>query len=149
MAIAIIIVCVIAYAFVHASMADQGIGQRSRGSLRYQRRKGRREGLNPEYVLVKSHRTVDQDVPQPTGDSHVSDLAFSLITTFWFLILLISGGMFMAARHVPGDWFWVWLTFLWLCVFGLHRWRQHRHRHRDDIDASDEEATAPPTDTPS
>ena len=50
MAIVVMILAVIAWLFVQAALADAGQGPRSRGSLRYQRRKAAKLGLDPDKV---------------------------------------------------------------------------------------------------
>ncbi|WP_395444493.1 hypothetical protein [Caulobacter sp. UC70_42] len=56
MAIVVMILAVIAWLFVQAALADAGQGPRSRGSLRYQRRKAAKLGLDPADVEVRPAR---------------------------------------------------------------------------------------------
>jgi len=125
MAIVVIIVCVIAYMFIQASLMDSGETPRSRGSLRYQRRKARRLGVDAENVHIDP-RGSSWEPPQSRGDSHVGDLARGLSWGLGFIILLIGGGFVMMASGLNGDWFWGWALFLLIGQTLLWRWRTGR-----------------------
>jgi hypothetical protein len=90
---------------------DQGVAPRSRGSLRYQRRKPRRMGVDPHDVPINP-RTGSWQPPEPIGESHVSDLAYSLSMTALLVVLMICGGFVMMASGIDGVWFWAWVLFL-------------------------------------
>lgn len=117
MVIVVLIVAVIVWLFVHAAMADAGMSPRTRGSLRYQRRKARRLGLDPSDVHVNS-RTPDFTPPEPIGNSHVGDLAWSLGMTVLGLVLMFGGSLWIIAHHMKGDLVFVWwgvvILFLWI-----------------------------------
>ncbi|ETI65719.1 MAG: hypothetical protein COA80_05985 [Leeuwenhoekiella sp.] len=90
---------------------DQGVAPRSRGSLRYQRRKARRMGVDPHDVPINP-RAGSWQPPEPIGESPVSDLAYSLSMTALLVVLMICGGFVMMASGIDGVWFWAWVLFL-------------------------------------
>ena len=56
MAIVIMIGCVVLWAAIQSSLVNMGEAPRSRGSLRYLRKKARRLGLDPAAVTVRPRR---------------------------------------------------------------------------------------------
>lgn len=68
-------------------------------------------GIDPKDVPINP-RAGSWQPPEPIGESHVSDLAYSLSMTALFIVLMIGGGFVMMASGIEGDWFWAWVLFL-------------------------------------
>lgn len=123
MVIVVIIICVIAWLFIQAAMADQGLSPRTRGSLRYQRRKAAKLGLDPSDVTVSARQTL---VPTASPDppSHVRALGMSLLISLLALVALAAGSIMIAASRLPADLIFVW----WGLVIGVVFLVQHRRK---------------------
>jgi len=119
MPIVIMVICVIVWLFIQAAMQDQGVQPRSRGSLRYQRRKARRLGLDPEDVPI-SPRSGAAPPPEPER-SHVGDLAHGLLWGLGLVVLMIVGGFVIMGLGLPGDLFWAWTLALIVVGFLVRR----------------------------
>ena len=123
MAIVVMILAVIAWLFVQAALAAAGQGPRSRGSLRYQRRKAAKLGLDPADVEVRP-RGAGPDSIEPVGRSVVGDLAFGLGFGLLAIVLMFGGAFVLMAMKFPPDAVWVWFGVVILATFVLNKIRR-------------------------
>jgi hypothetical protein len=123
MAIVLGIIAFVAWVFLHAHMDDLGIAPRSRGSLRYQRRKARKLGVDPQSVTVNarvpSHHVASPYDPAAQKITTVQHLARGLMLVvvmlmalvFWVgaaaLMGLSPNLIFVGVVAVFGIWFWL------------------------------------------
>lgn len=102
MPIIVIVGALIAWAFIAAHNRDNGIAPRSRGSLRYQRRKARRFGIDAADVEI-SPRGPSYDDPDTITGSHVGDLKRGLTGGCMGIVAGIVWACICAANDI-GDW---------------------------------------------
>lgn len=126
MAIVVIIGCVILWAFIQASLNDQGIAPRSRGSLRYQRRKARKMGVDLDQVSINPRVPSGWQPTEPVGESHVSDLAWGLSTGLLAIVIMFVGAFVIMFSSIAADWVWAWFLF----VIGASWVAQERRKAR-------------------
>jgi hypothetical protein len=115
MAIVVMIICVIMWAFIHAHMQDQGVAPRSRGSLRYQRHKARKLNVDPADLRIRSREQPWVKRSTITG-SHVGDLKRGLAGGCLLIFTMAAWVIFwFGNRSWIGDaWFWIGLVAIWL-----------------------------------
>lgn len=123
MAIVVMILAVIAWLFVQAALADAGQAPRSRGSLRYQRRKAAKLGLDPVDVHVRP-RGGDPHPIEPVRRSVVGDLAFGLGFGLLAIVLMFGGAFALMAMRFPPDSVWVWFGVVILVTFIVNKIRR-------------------------
>lgn len=111
MHIVIIIVCVILWAVVQASLKDKGVPPRTRGSLRYQRRKARKMGAAPEDVEI-APRPADWEPSDPIGTSHASDIAYGLGGGCLSIAVMAVGVVVIFASGWSGDFILPWMLLV-------------------------------------
>ena len=124
MAIVVMILAVIAWLFVQAALADAGQAPRSRGSLRYQRRKAAKLGLDPADVEVRP-RGADLPPIEPGGRSVVGDLAFGLGFGLLAIVLMFGGAFVLMAMKFPPDAVWVWFGLVIIATFVVNKIRRN------------------------
>ena len=125
MAVVLMILCVIASLFIHAGLADARAPIRSRGSLRYQRRKARRQGLPVDLVEVRQRPGAVHDWGEPIGTSHVADLAWSFSLLIGVVVVTIFGLLILGA-FVSGIGSLVWCLLVIFAALVLNRRRSTR-----------------------
>lgn len=105
MAIVALILLGIFWMYVTAYHWDRGENLRSRGSLRYQRRKARRLGVNADQVAVEP-RNAGAQIPEPRHHTHVEGVNRLLASTLLWLVgvPVIAISITMVAYGVDGGW---------------------------------------------
>jgi len=88
--IIILIACVIAWAVIQKSLLDSGVPPRSRSSLRYQRRKARKLGVNAEDLEINSRSRI------PDGTDEIRERVRVIGRWLW-----IPTGLIVAAILWP------------------------------------------------
>jgi len=127
-AVIVIIGCIILWAFIQAGLKDQGIAPRSRGSLRYQRRKARKTDVEADQVSINPRVPSGWEPDDPVGESHVSDLAWGLSTGFAGIVVMFLGAFVIMGTGIAGDWVWAWFLFVIIGLWVLQARRKARFR---------------------
>lgn len=91
-------------------MKDHGVPRRTRGALRYQRRKARKIGVAPEDVEVTSGASGWKPT-EPIGEDHVRDLAYGLGGGCLSVVVMLAGIVAIFASGGSGD-----IMLLWMLV---------------------------------
>lgn len=128
MTIIVIVGCVVLWLFVQASLADAGTPPRSRGSLRYQRRKARKVGVQPDAVGINPRVSSGWEPRLPVGESHVADLAWSLSASLIGIIILFAGIVVIAIKGW-GDLFFPWCGIMIFVLWLAQQRRKLRYKH--------------------
>lgn len=111
MYVVIILALIILWAFIQSSLNDQGVPPRTRGSLRYQRRKVRKLGVAPDDVEI-TPKPVDWEPPEPIGTSHTSDLAYGLGGGCLSIAVMAVGVVVILASGWSGDLILPWMLLV-------------------------------------
>ena len=125
------VACAILWLFIQASLADQGVPPRSRGSLRYQRRKARKLGLRFDQVEVRPRIPTGWKPSEPIGDSHVGDLTWTFRLMIGGFLAFIVGAVLLAPIDV--SWSIVWLCAVMIGMLVLQRRRVARFKREKEL----------------
>lgn len=119
MGIILIIVGVVFYGFIHHSLRGMGETPRSRGSLRYQRRKARKLGLPVDLVNIRPKM---EDTAFSNGVLKYKN-HYGLVMALWLASFVLWGWVAMAFLNLDLIWFLLWPIALSLCALVFNNLR--------------------------
>jgi uncharacterized membrane protein YhaH (DUF805 family) len=113
------IACVIAWVAIQARLGNTGIPTRSRGSMRYQRRKARQLGLDPQDMAIQSSRG-SRHFPED-NNTLITDVFSAIIRSILALLFSIASLIFMMAHDIELSWWLALMLVLFIISFVFRR----------------------------